>query len=570
MNKPMDRTGSGRDSFRFISVGALGVLVIVVIVYALAVYLFVPRGSEIDELGLFNPVYMKLMYGRMTYPIYGHFQSMYVHPPVRYTEVATLMRAGFTLPYAEGLIPCLLTIGIALAIAQAQLSLGSKLCLLFGFFAPLCWLTSIDEALTTVRPDEQLALAWFLGLVLLQDGYSRQWNLPRLFLGSFALTYASGLHYYGILAFVGVAYYVIKAYRALNGKSLHRVLIALVAGGCAFGIPYIAIFVLPEFHNIVHFSGQVQDAGNWLSPITKHFAQYAYWVSLIAPFHLGALPATALLYPALFLKIPLFLAGSAVLALKRELRGIAIASLPLALFVFAYSQGKSVGYYLPELMIYFSGAAMLVWLVLENATTLFAFRSLKPMAALLFVAGACWGTQLGYPVYGPYVVKKDILLAPMDIMRACARRLVGENAFIGGRLAAWYISGAQSWYEISPDLLWRSDISNVSLPEYFGAFDHVVESSHMSNTTVNSAQESLPSWYANGILKLHGFVFNEQHNMMDFLLFKTSAPSKIAGYIVDQHRAFYFNESSGGDFVFGARLCQLDSWPATNQFHLPH
>ena len=92
----------------------------------------------------------------------------------------------------------------------------------------------------------------------------------------------------------------------------------------------------------------------------------------------------------------------------------------------------------------------------------------------------------------------------------------------------------------------------------------------MSNTTINSALESLPSWYASGVLKLHGFVFNDQHNIMDFLVFKTSAASRIAGYIEDQQKVFYFNQSPVGDFVFGSRVCQFESWPAVNQFNLSH
>ena len=351
---------------------------------------------------------------------------------------------------------------------------------------------------------------------------------------------------------------------------MRQVLTAIVAGGCAFGIPYILLFVLPELRNIVQFSRQVQAAGGWLSPITKHYAQYNYWKSFIAPFHAGALPASVLLYPAFYLKIPLFLAGPALLAWKRDLRGLAIASLPITTFVFAYSQGKSVSYYLPEVIIYFSGIALLLWFVLEKAVKLVTPRFAQPIAALLFLAGACWGTQAGYPLYGPSLGKRKVLIAPMEIMRACARRLVGPNALIGGRLGLWYVSGAQSWYEISPDLLWKPDISDISLPEYFSRFDYVVENSHMSNTTLNSSLESLPSWYASGILKLHGFVLNEQHSVMDFLIFKTSPSSKIAGYIEDQQKVFYFNESPGGDFVFGSRVCQFESWPAVNQFNLSH
>ena len=570
MNDSTDRARLKRDSLSVISTGALSVLVIAIIVYALAMYFFVPRDSEIDEMGLFNPVYMKVNFGRMSYPIYGFFQSMFVHPPVKYEEVAALMRAGFTLPYAEEFMPCFFTIGIALAIALSRFSRGSKLCLLFGFFAALTWLTSIDLGFRTLRPDQQLALAWFFALVLLQDGYLRGWNLPRLFLGSFFLTYASGLHYYGVVAFAGAAFYLIQALRSLNGQRLRQVLIAILAGGCTFGIPYMVLFVLPDLGSIIQFSGQVQAAGGWLSPITRHFAQYAYWISLIAPFHIGALPATSLLYPELYLKIPLCLLGSVLLALKRELRGLAVASLPLTVFVFAYSQGKSAGYYLPELMIFFSGVAVLLWIVLDNATKLLIPRFAQAASACLFVAGVCWGTQAGYPLYGPYLDRFNVLIAPMDLMRASARRLVGPDALVGGRLGLWYVSGAQGWYDISQDLLWKKDISDVSLPEYFSKFDYVVENSHMSNTTSNASLESLPSWYASGILKLHGFVLNEQYNTMDFLVFKSSVRSKLDGYIVDGQRVFYFSESPAGDFVFGSRVCEFESWPAVNRHNLPH
>ena len=154
--------------------------------------------------------------------------------------------------------------------------------------------------------------------------------------------------------------------------------------------------------HIVQFSGQVQAAGGWLSPITKHYAQYNYWKSLIAPFHIGSAPATALLYPAFYMKIPLFLAGTALLAWKRDLRGLAVASLPLTVFVFAYSQGKSVAYYLPEVMIYFTGIALVLWFVLENAAKLMTARFAQPIAAFLFMAGACWGTRPAIRSMGPH------------------------------------------------------------------------------------------------------------------------------------------------------------------------
>ena len=124
---------------------AIYFLVLGIATYALAMFLVVPRSSDIDELGLFNPVYMKLHFGRITYPIYGHFHAMFVHPPVRYSEIAAFMRLGLTFPYAEGLMVAFLTIAIGLAIAWAGFDYLSKLGLLFGFSSAVIWMAQVYD-----------------------------------------------------------------------------------------------------------------------------------------------------------------------------------------------------------------------------------------------------------------------------------------------------------------------------------------------------------------------------------------------------------------------------------------
>ena len=166
---------------------AIYVLAISMVAFAVIMFLAVSRISDIDELGLFNPVYMKIHYGRMTYPVYGFFQAMFVHPPVRYSEIAAFMRLGLTLPYAEGIMVTLPIIAIAFAIAWGRFDYISKLGLLFGSFAAIVWMTQVYDRTYSLRPDTQLALAWFLGLLLLEDGRLRSWDLRRIFLGSFQL-----------------------------------------------------------------------------------------------------------------------------------------------------------------------------------------------------------------------------------------------------------------------------------------------------------------------------------------------------------------------------------------------
>src|SRR5262249_21284539 len=47
-----------------------------------------------------------------------------------------------------------------------------------------------------------------------------------------------------------------------------------------------------------------------------------------------------------------------------------------------------------------------------------------------------------------------------DIARASGQSILGNDALVGGRLGLWYASGSHHWYDISPDLLWRPDISS--------------------------------------------------------------------------------------------------------------
>jgi hypothetical protein len=544
------------------------ILVASIVVYALAMFLFIPRTSDIDELGLFNPVYMQLHYGHMTYPVYGHFHSMFVHPPVRYAEIAGLMRLGLPLPYAEGCMVCLLTIAIAFALAFARFADVSKLALLFGFFAGLLWMAHVYDRTYSLRPDTQLALAWFLGLVLLQDGYARGWSLPRLFLGSFAVTYASGLHYYGVVAFVGVSYYLVKARKELRSELFRRVAVSILGGGCLFGLPYLVFFVIPNRWDIVMFSHQVQAAGTWLSPVFKHFEQYSFWRLASKPAS-GIVPLYSLLYPFLYFKVPLFFVGSLLMMAKKDIRGIAIASLPLTVFVFVYSQGKSAGYFLPEVMIYFCGVATLAGLGVKFLAERAAPKLAQAVVPIFFLGGSCWAMQLGYPEYAHARVSRQALIPAMDIARACAKQLVGKDALIGGRIGLWYISGAQRWYDISADLLWKKDISVINLREYFSRFDYIVEHDHMSNTTVNSSLQSLPSWYVSGLLKLRGFFVADLHPNMNFLIFSAHQQQQVAGYIVEKGKVYRFGQRLNGNAVFISRVCKFESWPAINRFDLP-
>jgi hypothetical protein len=66
---------------------------------------FVDHYQQFDDLGLFNPPYMKAHYGKVTFPAHGEFRAMTIHPPLHYWIIGTLMRLGFRPYYAEAIPP---------------------------------------------------------------------------------------------------------------------------------------------------------------------------------------------------------------------------------------------------------------------------------------------------------------------------------------------------------------------------------------------------------------------------------------------------------------------------------
>src|SRR5205085_1904904 len=153
------------------------------------------RNGGVDEIGLFNPSYMALHFSKMTYPVHGYFNEMVVHPPVHYEVIALAMRAGFNSYYAEA-TPTLfmLLLGVAL-IAFGPFPGPVKIGLLYGLWVSMAFLGPTGQEIFGMRPEGDVEASWMAGLIALESGRLRKWNVPMLFLGALLLTYAGSLHY---------------------------------------------------------------------------------------------------------------------------------------------------------------------------------------------------------------------------------------------------------------------------------------------------------------------------------------------------------------------------------------
>lgn len=556
---------------QWLSSGAVGLFVALLITHAVIIVARQPILDGVDELGLFNPVYMTLHYGRMTYPIYYQPTMMVVHPPVRYSVIAALMKAGVELKTAEGLMVCLLTIAGALVIATGRWDPGLKIALLFGIFAALVFVGHTNIRTFGLRPDTELAVAWFVGLMLLEDGRLREWEWKRLAAGSFLLTYSSGVHYFGVAGGLGLLVYLFLAGRGLRPRRLARAAISMIGGACALGIPYLVLFVIPHLRAILDISGQVQAQGGWLNPIVRHIAQYDDWRVVSTPWpHWTGRMLYGAMAPLLALRVvPLFLVGVLALAWHRDTRAVGIAAIPLCVFIWLGVQGKSPGYFLPELLMFFAGVGVIVVGACRQAA-----RWL-PVAASRQVATVTASMAMAIAVVAaddaPRLLAGGAASAhEMDVARAAAQEMIGRRASVAGRLPLWYVSGASVWTNIEADLLWSKDISHIDVGRYLNAFDYVVEHGHMSYSTVNNRLESIPSWYANGILKLSGFYLSTNHEYINFLLFRTSNEPLGRGFVSERGRLMRFDPRGDGSQVFVSMICGFEEWPAANRFGLQY
>ena len=359
----------------------------------------------------------------------------------------------------------------------------------------------------------------------------------------------SGLHYFAVVAFTGAGVYILWLLRS-NYKWKSIQVLSIIAGGCLFGIPYLLFYILPFYRDIgtssITFNQGSFEMGK---AIFVHMEYYQYLLnSLIVQNPLIKLGLLAGSYSLLSIG----LLGIIPLLLLRQTRGLALASLPIIAFVYLYSQSKSQGYYIPEIMIYMSGFTISLlwfvrWLCQRYVPKTDPNYFLAPLVILLL-----------FFIYRGLDFNISVLPGPrthsMQIARACGKEMIGENTLIGGQSSYWYTSGAVHWHDIFEDILWKSDISDMNLKQYFGRYDAIVEGPHMADFTETKQKTTISTCYADSTLFLKGFyLFNRNWGKdLSYLFFDPEKiPKPLVGYGITQDNLFYrFDENPNGDHLF--------------------
>jgi hypothetical protein len=518
----------------------------------------------IDDIGLFNPVYMYVHTGRMAYPSYGFlpectFEAMVVHPPTHYLVVALLIKAGIPPPYAESIPPFVLIIVTILIIGWSRFSSEIKVALLFGFLGTNVFLRWIGGPVGfSLTPEQHLAFAWMAGLVTLEAGRVGSWDPWRLGLGAFLLTYASGIHYPASFAWTGCLAYGVWAAWSLGWRKARGAVGSLMLGGLLFGIPYLLLFVLPHWKEILCFLKSAQAVGSVRGSLATHIALSK---SLYAALPKGQLMTLAFL--PLALGVPTILVSTPALAARRQTRGIALAALPSTLFILLFVERKWSVYLLPELMVYLCGVSVVLGtiIVVLVGKLVPARRHMATLAVALVLCTAWLTGSIGR---GLRHVTFNRRLDERALARAAGRQMLGPNALVGTRISRFYTNGGDLSYMIEPDVLW-SRIGDRDLRRYFAKFDAITEDPFTSYATWNERRESLTSWYSDGTLRIRGFYFSQFNPGLSYLLLHPDPDRPVEGYahglFGDYGKVARFRERRDGDYVFVAAVGPAGFWP---------
>lgn len=528
--------------------GRISIAVFAFLVALLAVIaaFFTVRNGDIDELMMYNPAYMLAHFGKLTFPTYP-YRAFYdspvvIHPPIHVGLMGLVQRLGFSWYYAEA-IPTLLLILFSVAVIVFSIFPAPvKLGLLFS----IGFVVSSGEQFVVLfgtRPEGELYAAWFAGLLLLESGRIAGWNRLRLAAGAFMLTWASGLHYYAFLAFAGIAVYLVWAVMERGRTRAEAPCIALIAGGCLFGLPYLWLYVLPHLKDILMYVRLAKADAGVAEAVRIQFRHYHDWAS--SP------NVPALVGRIAGLKIPLLTVSTVVLLVIKSTRGLVLTSLPLQLFVFFFAAHKLPNYLIHEVAIYAVAIAVAV-LVLVN----WLWQRLLPRWANgLFLpiasAAAVWYLAAGNITLESASLEPFHRVHEAVLARAATRSILGPHARGAGRDGAWYISGADYWFDIERDMLPASPYDPIS---YFSNFDAVADYPQQSQTTAN---KTISSWYSDGTLKLRGFFFGETNAQLQIVLLSTRQAAQVLGYVVKRGQLYRFEQHAEGDYQVQVAVCPL-------------
>jgi hypothetical protein len=548
--------------FRLLALGLAFILVTAALVYQC----FSVRAIYFDETALHNAVYTSLHFGKVTSPAGGEFDSLTPHPPGLYYLVATLMRTGLSLCRAAGFLSVLAFGFFCLLVVSSRFSFAVKAGCLFGAFAgAFVW----DEALL-LRPDLMLTLTWLTGIVALESARLDHWNRWRLALGGLFITLPVAFHFIGVATCGALPLFGIWIWKTCDRETMRSRLFWMFGAAALVGIPVLLFVVIPHARSLVTFANTINSYEAESTPYARHMQAYSLWWQGVTAAYKSRPVVTVLTEPLFKYRIPAVFAALALLALLPRARGLAVAGMPHLLFLLfgaRYKQISYSGYFAPEIALYLIGltsaaAGGFFWL----------FQRLRYRWLIVSVAGiATAGFAIAALIDVPAILgaKRIFTLGVYDLenARAAGRRMLGPDSIVGATSAAvWFTSGADTFYNVSAEILYTPNLEDVDLRRYFSPFDAVVTNALESWSTRNRARANIATAYLDGTLRARGFFFGDRRltaeSPQSYMVYTARPLPDFAGYAVKGSTIYRFQPGPDGDQVFASAACPVDATTA--------
>jgi hypothetical protein len=544
------------------------------VIWAVVTLWFAEREPTFDEQALFNPIYVFLKTGHMSYPVYPTANSasgMFVHPPTHYFLIAVLMWISGLPVMAAAIVPVLLWLSIAaLVLTTARFSAAAKVALLVGLATVVIWPDPFF-----IRPDVDVAAAWIAGLIVLESGRVSGWDPLRLAVGAVLLALASALHYPASMSAAGILVYAVWVVRDRGWRGSIVQLASMAAAALLVLGPYVILFVIPFWSDIQTFAAlATPKSSGLLGPFRQHVEVYhQIWETENAYFksYLGNSPAGELFHyvsaPFTRTGIPVVFFTTPVLFARRETRGIALASLPYLLFLLFFARWTGPpgfrGYFIQEFALYFATVAYLVLLGLRAALGRLESTRLWPdvvwtagAAALLFVV-----LIMTEPAINRYSDRTwHPLHQDMEIARAATGlTLPPRSTLVSNQANIWFTAGASSYYPLWKDVWYAPDLSRLNTLGFFRGFTAVGESEQGTWLSYNKQRQTVATLWRDAKLHLWRFYFGARRaggalTEIRFVLL-TATKRPIVGNAFDGKRVERFEEDPAGDWMLASAMC---------------
>ncbi|GAB1489325.1 hypothetical protein MASR2M8_17780 [Opitutaceae bacterium] len=514
--------------------------------------LFRDRSAAFDEMGLFNPIYLYYQDGVMRYPAHGHYNNMVVHPPMIYWIIGSLMKVGLNPFHAAALW---LTIGTGLIYWHLlrgpfgrvlRLSLGMGVCIAVFF---INWVL-------TLRPDVHLAVYWFAGLLALERARLTSWPLGLCFLGSLCLTLAAAFHYIGLGALLAVGVYAVYLLVQEGWARSRRPLLALIAGGCLVGIPYLIVWAIPDREAILAMTASVQGEGG-SAGIATAFNYYLDTFAAIRRTGTGYYEplVAAFMKPMIWLQLTPAAIALPGLFLWRKTRFLTMAAAPHIFFVIFFVRGGLkkgyLLYYTPEFIFYCSA---LCALTISLAILAVSQVSRAKQISMTVVSILCVGILIGAAFFSSsrqYQPRHR----DWEFARYAGQTIMGGEAIAAMSSAGpWYTSGAKQVHFIQRDIIERPSLDGIDLREFFSRFDGTILYGQNSHAAYNDQRFSLSRGLADGLFKTKGFYFDDTRNWFAsaaaYVILHPSAVDPIIGFAQRGGKFYRYDQDPSGNHNF--------------------